>query len=225
MPLNSPQHMLHTAALIALSTALLPWDANANTSAVSDCYLPKAYVVPERPQLQLKAHESLSVTLERNINVASPVFQRWFYESPLSDLLPGTQSMPSVSGTKNIGAIVFPAAGSRRVVCLADGSIAIEEVLTYEPNRGFSYIVWGYTLKAAEPIAYGFGEFWFDPTAEKNTRLKWRYSFALKDDQFPGSWGAVGRTLFRWTFLESKYTDFMNAGLDAMVQRSEKTLR
>jgi hypothetical protein len=92
---------------------------------------------------------------------------------------------------------------------LKDGSTAHEEVLA-SGEEGLRYLVTRYTSEAAQPVAYGLGAFTFEPAGDA-THVTWRYSFKLRDDRFPGSWGGVGRALFRSRFLERDYAPFMEA--------------
>lgn len=149
------------------------------------------------------------------VPVERRAFTAWFDAAPLERLLPGAAGIAAVTGTRPVGAAPFPEPGSRRLVCLADGSTAMEQVLEHEPGRRLRYIVWDYTTPAAAPIAYGVGEFRF-ADAEGGTAVVWTYAFRLKEDRFPGSLGAVGRGLFRLAFLDTRYARFMAAGVAAI---------
>jgi hypothetical protein len=51
------------------------------------------------------------------------------------------------------------------------------------------------------------------------THLKWIYLFKLKEHNFPGSLGAVGRFLFRKYFLEGEYAHLMRGVLNGILRR------
>ncbi|MGG5886379.1 SRPBCC family protein [Falsiroseomonas sp. HC035] len=121
--------------------------------------------------------------------------------------------------TRDLTAARFPEPGSRRLVCLADGGSAIEEVLRHQPGRLLTYVVWGYTSAAAQPPAYGFGAFRFTDDGDA-TRVDWTYAFRLKSDRFPGNLGALGRDLFRLAFLDTNSARFMQAGMAAIERES-----
>ena len=133
----------------------------------------------------------------------------------LENMLPGTGKFAAVHHNEDLTAEGFPAVGSQRVVCLVDGHFAFEEVLGMRAD-GFNYVVSNYSLEEARPIRYGLGDFTFSPGSVGHTKVVWRYSFKLRDDTFPGSWGGLGRTLFRSSFLDSDYAAFMKSGAAAM---------
>ncbi len=136
----------------------------------------------------------------------------------LEKVLPGTDRIPAVVGTEPLNSITFPNQGARRRVMLADNSTAIEEVIQNTPNEYFSYEVWGYTLTTARPIEYGKGEFWYLMANNGQTILRWRYSFKLRSNRFPGMLGPLGRFLFTKVFLDRTYARFMKSSLKAIEQ-------
>jgi hypothetical protein len=147
---------------------------------------------------------------------ATAVFPAFLeYAKHLEGMLPGTKKFAAVDHNEDLTNPGFPAVGSQRVVCLADGNFALEEVVEVGPH-GFRYVVSNYSLEAAKPILYGMGQFDFAAAGDATTRVTWRYSFKLRDDTFPGAWGAFGRSLFRSSFLESDYAEFMRSGVGAM---------
>jgi hypothetical protein len=135
----------------------------------------------------------------------------------LDSLLPGTDRIPAVVGTKPLNDIPFPRPGARRRVILADDSTTIEQVIENKANAYFSYKVWGYTLRTARPIHYGKGEFWYLPADNgRATTMRWRYSFKLRGNRFPGVLGHLGRFLFTKVFLDRTYATFMKSGMKAI---------
>ena len=139
--------------------------------------------------------------------------------APLESMVPGTSRIPAVVGTTPLNDIPFPNPGARRRVSLADGNTALEEVIENTPGAYFSYKVWGYTLTAARPIQYGKGEFWYLPAGNgRSTTLRWRYSFKLRSNRFPGVLGPGGRFLFTKLFLDRTYALFMKSAMSTMEQ-------
>ena len=134
----------------------------------------------------------------------------------LEKVIPGTDSIPAVVSTEPLNDMAFPNQGARRRVILADNSTAIEEVIENTPNKYFSYKVWGYTLTTARPIEYGKGEFWYILANNDQTILRWRYSFKLHSNRFPGVLGPLGRFLFTKLFLDRTYARFMKSSLKAI---------
>ena len=156
------------------------------------------------------------VTADSEIVISKPISEvyKWVVFAPLEVQLAGTKDIPGVSSTKTINDKEIGINGHRRLVCLADGNTAVEEHIFIEnvtddtSKRYFSYKVWNYSLKIAQNIEYGKGEWWFTPMGDK-THIKWRYSFKLNNKKFLGSIGFVGRTLFNIFFIKTKYNEFM----------------
>ncbi|MBK1657198.1 SRPBCC family protein, partial [Paracraurococcus ruber] len=172
-----------------------------------------------RPSPDAARHDLLSHAVTARIAVPPDRFAAWFAAAPLERLLPGTADLPGVTGTAPLGSLPFPEPGARRLVCLADGGTALEEVLAHLPGQRLAYMVWDYSTPAARPIEYGMGEFRFAAEAG-GTRVDWRYAFALRQDRFPGSLGALGRGLFRLAFLDTRYARFMAAGMAAIEREA-----
>jgi hypothetical protein len=142
---------------------------------------------------------------------------------PLESLVQGTGRIPAVVGTEALNDVPFPSPGARRRVMLADGNTAVEEVIENRPDGYFSYKVWAYTLRAARPIEYGKGEFWYLPADHgQATIVRWRYSFKLRGDRFPGVLGPLGRFLFTKLFLDRVYAEFMKSSINAIEQHALK---
>ena len=178
----------------------------------------------DRPALDGQAHGKLSKVLEQRVDIPLERYAQWFGTVPLERVLKGTGDLPSVVGTRPMNEVPFPDVGSRRLVQLSDGGTAMEEVLHNDPGRYFAYIVWGYTTPRGRAVAYGYGEFWFEP-AGPSTLVRWRYSFKLKPGMFPGYLGAFGRWLFRAMFLDTSYERFMRLCLKAMAEEAAASVR
>ena len=131
---------------------------------------------------------------------------------PLKDALRPTGSLPGVTGTYPLTRGDFAGPGSRRLVCLSDGSSTEEQVLTRERGEKsyrFRYQVWNYTSRAAGAIRYAVGEFVFTRPTPDSTKIVWTYSFALRRDRFPGYLGKLGDFLFRISFLDRDWAEVM----------------
>jgi hypothetical protein len=75
--------------------------------------------------------------------------------------------------------------GARRVVELADGSEAPEELTAYEPPRHFAYRV-GPLGGSLRLLASGAdGEWWFADAGPRGTHVRWSYTFALGGPAWP----------------------------------------
>ncbi|HTW47879.1 MAG TPA: hypothetical protein VMD92_08020 [Acidobacteriaceae bacterium] len=137
-------------------------------------------------------------------------------DAPLNQTIRAGSALPGVAGDYLLTPGPFGAPGSRRIVCLTDGTSVEEESLERDgtATRGhYRYIVWNYTTPKARPIAYGIGEFRSARVDAHHTRVTWIYSFRLRDNRFPGELGAVGRWLFEVGFLDRDYATMMQGVL------------
>lgn len=150
------------------------------------------------------------------IAIPASSFNEKLAQAPLAKLLPGTAKISAVAATRNLTPAGFGTPGAPRVVCLADGSTALEEATDNQPGKVFSYKVWNYTTEVAKPIEYGLGSFQLEEIDAGHTRVTWTYSFKLRGDRFPGSLGGLGRWLFKTTFMERDYADMMAVSAKAM---------
>ena len=167
-------------------------------------------------QLVSRAEE---IVIARPYSVVSAAMNK-----PLEKTILKSDSLPGVSGDYMLTQGPFGAPRSRHLVCLTDGTTTEEEALEREdsPTAGhFRYIVWNYTTPKARPVAYGVGEFRTVQLDASHTRITWTYSFKLKDDTFPGYLGALGRWLFKVSFLDRDYAAMMQGVLRGYQQAAE----
>ncbi|WP_420963743.1 hypothetical protein [Brucella sp. IR073] len=135
----------------------------------------------------------------------------------LGDIIDERGSLPRVLGTYNLTKGQFGKAGSRRLVCLSDGSTLVEQVLERTLASDlytFRYVVWNYTSEQAGAIDYSVGTFIYRPLSPDSTSIEWTYAFQLNRERFPGNLGALGRFLFRVSFLDREYAEMMRRTLD-----------
>lgn len=148
-----------------------------------------------------------TITIDRSLDVVMKEVNK-----PLNEVVRPTTSLPGVAGDYPLSPGGFGRPGSRRLVCLTDGSTTEEQSLESEvgaTSYHFRYQVWNYTTEKARPIRYAVGDFHFAAIASDRTRIVWTYSFALDPQRFPGYLGAVGNFLFRVTFLDRQYAELM----------------
>jgi hypothetical protein len=160
------------------------------------------------------------ITIERPLAVVLRAVDK-----PLKDTFKKTDSLPTVSGDYVLTKGDFGAPGSRRLTCLSDGGTVEEEVLESTQKQSsfrFRYVVWNYTSERARPIAYAVGDFLYSETGGGRTHVTWTYSFRLKDENFPGYLGALGRFLFRKYFLEREYANLMRGVLNGYKADAEQ---
>jgi hypothetical protein len=170
------------------------------------CEPPVGFVNPPRPDIA-PLEELLSHTEQMDIARSLAAMQGG--SRPLSEGIRPTRDLPGVSGTFNLTSGGFGTVGARRLVCLTDGSIAVEEVLQSEvhgESRRFRYVVWNYTNPKFRDVSYAVGEFIHTQPAPDKTHVDWTYRFALKKDRDPG--------LFRKSFLDTVFAEWMRSVLE-----------
>jgi hypothetical protein len=189
----------------------------ASAAAAEVCVPPPGFVDMPHPTLaapKLLVSHTEEITVDQPLALVLDAAAR----TDLKDAIRKSGSLPGVSGEHPLNDIPFGTPGARRLVCLSDGSTLEEQVLEQERNQTssrFRYVVWNYSTKQARPIDYGIGEFRHTEMPGDRTHIVWTYSFKLKDHEFPGYLGALGRYLFRVGFLDRQYADMMRSTLRA----------
>ncbi len=148
-------------------------------------------------------------------------------DKPLSETIKSSTSLPGVTGSHMLTEGAFGTPGSRRLNCLSDGSILVEQVLLqdrWHDGTRFRYVVWNYTSAKARPIVYGVGEFTYSAIDESHTQVRWTYSFELNRHRFPGMLGSLGNYLFRISFLDRSYAAMMRSVLVSTKTDSERLM-
>jgi hypothetical protein len=194
-------------ALAALAV-LLPGQSLA-------CDKPAGFVDPPRPDLA-PLDDLLSRTEE--IDVARP-FAAPPLNRPLEEAIRPTKDLPGVAGTIRLSAQGYGGVGSRRLVCLTDGSTTVEEVLLTEASDGlrrFRYVVWNYTSPKFRDVDYAVGEIVNTRSASDKTHVAWTYRFALKSRL-----GAEERRRFQQTFVDQMFAAWMRSQLESGRAASE----
>jgi hypothetical protein len=160
---------------------------------------------------QLVSHTE-EVVVNRPLDVVLAEGER----TSLNQAIRKSDSLPGVSGTYALTSGDFGKPGSRRLVCLTDGSTTEEEVLEKSRDKNsaqFRYVVWNYTTEKARPILYGVGHFVWTDLGNGSTGVRWTYSFQLNRQRFPGYLGSFGDFLFRVGFLDREYAQMMRRTL------------
>ena len=177
------------------------------------CEPPAGFVNPPRPDIapleKLVSHTE-QMDIARGLAIVMRAANR-----PLQEVIRPTKELPGVTGTFNLEGR-FGTPGSRRFVCLTDGSTVVEEVLFSEvnpDNRRFRYAVWNYTSSKFRDVSYAVGEFVYTQPAPDKTHVNWTYRFALEKGRDPG--------LFRKSFLESAFAEWMRSVLDLKRSTAE----
>ncbi len=181
------------------------------------CEPPPGFVNPPRPDIAplegLLSHTE-EIDIARPLAVVIEAGNR-----PLQEGIRPTPGRPGVSGTFRLTKEAYGSVGSRRLVCLTDGSMAVEEVLHSEAhpdNRRFRYVVWNYTSEDFRGVSYAVGEFVHTQPAPDRTHVNWTYRFALDSGLSPEE-----KTRFRETFLEGPFAQWMRSLLERGRSRAE----
>jgi hypothetical protein len=202
MRLSRNASMILTVALTLI--AGVAWGAVPST-----CAPPSGFKDTPHPAIapidQLVSHTE-EVIVNRSLDEVLAEGAR----TPLNQAIRKSDSLPGVSGTYELTSVGFGKPGSRRLVCLTDGSTTEEEVLEHDRDKNsakFRYVVWNYTTE--RPISYGVGHFVWTDLGNERTQVLWTYSFQLNRQRFPGYLGSFGDFLFRVGFLDREYAQMM----------------
>ena len=207
--------MSRSKSLAFLVLAFMAFFLAPQRASASECSPPPGFVDIPHPTIA-PAEQLVSHTEEITVDRTIPDLLDSAEKKDLKDAIKKGGSLPTVAGEYVLTQMPFGTPGTRRLVCLTDGSTLEEQVLERQQSDHayhFRYIVWNYTTKQARPIEYGVGDFEYSDLGAGRTRIVWTYSFKLKDHEFPGYLGAFGRYLFRVTFLDRQYAEMMRETL------------
>lgn len=198
--------------VVALSAIGLP-----RISSADACVPPAGFVDTPPPQLA-PVEALISHTEEVAIDYPLAVVRESGSRGRLEETIDRTSGLPGVSGSHRLTRdIPFPRPGARRIVCLTDGSIISEQVLEHEERPDgsrYRYVVWNYPNPTFPPIDYAIGEIVRIADGDSRTRVRWTYSFQLDRSKHPGSLGAEGDRIFRDTFLNPVFGQWMRKTLE-----------
>lgn len=199
----------------------MPTDLVLAAAAVAACVPPPGFVnlpPPTPAPLEQLVARTEEVVIARPLAVVKQADA-----VPLEQAVQSGGDLPRVVGTHNLTPS-FDGPGSRRLVCLSDGSTLQEQVLIRETApkaTRFRYIVWNYTSPTARPVQYAIGEFRHSQRPDGATHIRWTYAFQLRGDRFPGALGPLGDWLFRVGFLDRGYAAMMRGSLAGTKARAE----
>lgn len=131
-------------------------------------------------------------------------------EDVLPKILTGYGLVPAVAYTSGVSG-PWDQVGSHRVVHLADGSTAEEQVTQYDRASFFAYRVSNPSFALKYLMTEARGQFWFVEENE-GTRVKWTYTFAPKN--------ALARIPLV-LFVKTQWKGFMEVCLKNVVRHFE----
>jgi hypothetical protein len=173
------------------------------------CKPPPGFVDPPLPDIA--SFDQLLAHTERKVVAASMAEVMKGAARPLEEAIRPTRDLPGVSGTFRLSSGPYGTVGARRLVCLTDGHIAVEQVLLTESNaerNRFRYVVWNYTHPKFANVRYAVGEFIRTQPEPDKTVVEWTYRFALEDGL-----SREEQARFRDDFLERQFAEWMRGVL------------
>ncbi len=194
----------------------------ASSASAETCAPPPGFVDTPHPEIA-PIEQLISRTEEVTIERSLAAVRAGGGKTSLEETIDRTSGLPGVTGTYRLTQGPFQK-GTRRLVCLTDGGIVVEEVLLMEqkPDEGrFRYVVWNYTSPAFPPISYAVGEFVHSALGDSRTRIRWTYSFQPDRNRFPGNNGELGDSWFRTGFLDREFARWMRNNLAGSKKRAE----
>jgi hypothetical protein len=218
--------MLFLIRMTLGACVLIAGTAWTDRASAQDCSAPPGFTDTPHPTIA-PLEELVSHTEEITVDSPLTVVLR-AVDKPLSETIKSSTSLPGVTGSHMLTDGPFGAVGSRRLNCLSDGSVLVEQVLQTDRRNDrmrFRYVVWNYTSSKARPIVYGIGEFTFSAADDSHTHIRWTYSFQLNRHRFPGMLGSLGNYLFRISFLDRSYAAMMRSVLVSTKTDSERLMR
>jgi len=132
---------------------------------------------PHSPHPPLGTARPITARASGLIAVPRDRFIAWFAAVALEKILPAYGPIAATTHATPIRG-VWNDPGARRRVHQADGSSAVEEILTRAPDGNFTYIVWGFKWPLGALAHHAQGEFSFSETPQGATMVTWRYNFA-----------------------------------------------
>lgn len=187
------------------------------------CEPPPGFV--DAPHPEVAPFEALvSHTEEITIERPFAVLREAAAKTPLRIEIDRTSGLPGVAGTRRLNQGPFQP-GARRFVCLTDGSYVVEQVLIFEEKPDMHrhrYVLWNYTSSKFPAISYAVAEIFQSPIDDKRTRVRWTYAFQPDRNRWPGSLGEPGDAMFRDTFVERQFAEWMRRTLAGGKKRAEE---
>lgn len=191
--------------------------------AADTCEAPIEFIAPLAP-VPAPMEDLLNRSESLDVDMALQTLLAVLDDMPMEQQVDPDSPLPRVIGTQTLTEGDYGVVGSRRLVCLDDGSIMLEHVLDRETTKDkhvFRYQLWNYTSQTATALDYSVGEFVYTTLSPTSTQVTWTHGFSLKENEIPGALGRVGRWLFRKNFLESEYAQLMKGTLAHMKSTLE----
>ncbi len=192
-------------------------------AAAQACEVPPGYIAPQAP-IVAPMEDLLSRAETVDVRLALQPVVNAVAALPMEDQVDPNSPLPRVVGTATLTQGDYGEPGSRRLVCLDDGSTMLQTVLDVESSGDshvMRYQLWDYTSERSRAIDYSVGQFVYTMIGDDRTQVTWTQGFALKPDEIPGALGGIGRWLFRKNFLEEEYKTLMEGTLAHMKQTIE----
>jgi len=156
---------------------------------------------------------NISYTTKSKVNVpVEYVFQFMAADDVLPRILIGTALLPKVIKTSGATG-PWNKPGSQRTVHLAGGDTAIEQLTAFRDQEYFDYRVSNYTFALKYLAKFATGQWWFEKIDDKQTLVKWTYTFTTH------SFLTIPMT---WFFAKFLWRGYMVNAMEAMKVQLEE---
>jgi hypothetical protein len=140
---------------------------------------------------------AISSTVSVSIDASAKQVFDWFLDLDIARVLNGYGPLPAVLETYDqTGSWDTP--GQKRKLSMSSNIRATQEILVCDRPSFFAYRVTGFT-HALDRFAYGAeARFWFEPSSDQNTIMRWTYTFWPRSIIGKVALYPVIRTIWHW---------------------------
>jgi Polyketide cyclase / dehydrase and lipid transport len=152
----------------------------------------------------------IAVTVEADVRRPAASAFTTIVPIDLAKIFRGFGPLPRVAGTRDQTG-PWDHVGARRVVELADGSEAHEELTAYEAPAHFAYRVSGFTGPLRHLVSHADGAWWFSDRGGDAGHVRWTYVFQPRP----------GRALLVRAAIAPLWTIYQRRALEHAIREAE----
>jgi hypothetical protein len=153
----------------------------------------------------------ISTVVSCIVNVPRVSLFEWFIPVRLADILLGYGPLPAVVKTSEQSG-TWDQPGSNRIVHLADGNTAFEEVTACQRPGYFAYRVSKFTNVIRLLAKDAAGQWWFEEKGSE-TYIKWKYTFNAHN---------ALTALLLFPIVQLFWSGYMGTGMKTIKQLAEQ---